>query len=97
MGCGGPHGTSPSHRSTLHANLIQYLVGLSVASVPSLNRYQNLEEEKIKIMKSLEIVSNKVHLNCVTILSSADYTRKQITLIVHYLLHYSSGSFLFLI
>lgn len=63
MGCGGSHGTSPSHGSTLHDNLIRCLGGLSVASVPSLHRYQNLEEFR----RNFEVVSNKVHLNCVTI------------------------------
>lgn len=36
----------PATGPQLHDNLIQCLVGLSVASVPSLHRYQNLEEEK---------------------------------------------------
>lgn len=47
-GCGGSHRTSPSCGSTLHDNLIQSLGGLSVASVPSLLSYQDLEGQKRK-------------------------------------------------
>lgn len=49
--------------STLHDYRPQHLGGLSVASVPSLLGYQNLEGEKTKDLKNNNNNNNKVQLN----------------------------------